>query len=137
MPESVDGQSYINTAALRPIISRHCRRGDRVQQVCTCHWRAFKFDLPMCHVTHRFLSHAQCYVIRNKSGRNMLHPLYTLYSEDGDRFLMAAKVRTNSHEWIHTLVVWCRTDNDLPTMLSETHGESHFQLPDLHGPQAH
>lgn len=66
MPETPDGKSYVNTKALKPLITRHARKGERVQQ---------------------------CYVIRNKSGRHMLHPLYTVYSEDGDRFLMAAKKR--------------------------------------------
>lgn len=65
-PETPDGKSFVNTAALRPMLHRPLRRGDPVRQ---------------------------CYVIRNRSGRNMIHPLYTLYSEDGGRFMMAAKKR--------------------------------------------
>lgn len=65
-PEAPDGKSFVNTAALRPMVQRPLRRGDAPRQ---------------------------CYVIRNRSGRNMIHPLYTLYSEDGGRFMMAAKKR--------------------------------------------
>ena len=102
-PEAPDGKSYINTAALRPLIQRPMRRADPVRQVrqrcapqqtphgiARRHWLTCALG-PVPPPSHAALR--QCYVIRNRSGRNMLHPLYTVYSEDGDRFLMAAKVR--------------------------------------------
>eukprot|EP00753_Platysulcus_tardus_P018132 PLAT6733.2.p1 GENE.PLAT6733.2~~PLAT6733.2.p1 ORF type:complete len:371 (+),score=141.75 PLAT6733.2:47-1159(+) len=35
----------------------------------------------------------QCYVIRNRGGKHMMHALYSVYLEDGDRFLMSGKKR--------------------------------------------
>lgn len=37
----------------------------------------------------------QCYVVRNKSGKNMFHPKYTVYLQDGDRQILSGKV----HSW--------------------------------------
>lgn len=43
----------------------------------------------------------QCYVVRNKSGKNMFHPKYTVYLEDGDRQILSGKV----HSWRGLCVV--------------------------------
>jgi hypothetical protein len=37
-----------------------------------------------------------CYIRRNRSGDNRSHPMYTMYSEDGNRFLMTANKKSKN-----------------------------------------
>eukprot|EP01029_Cantina_marsupialis_P026949 TRINITY_DN7394_c0_g1_i1.p1 TRINITY_DN7394_c0_g1~~TRINITY_DN7394_c0_g1_i1.p1 ORF type:complete len:305 (+),score=92.68 TRINITY_DN7394_c0_g1_i1:85-999(+) len=51
---------------------------------------------PFCMRASRKGETTRCYVVRNKKGKNSLHPLYSVYLEDGNRFLMSGRKRAGN-----------------------------------------
>jgi hypothetical protein len=65
-PSSPEEEVQLNTHASRAFVHRPVKKGS-----------------PML----------QCYVERDRNGMNRLHPVYRLYIEDGENFLLSAKKR--------------------------------------------
>ena len=87
------------------------------------------------HVTACPFVWAQCTVVRNKSGRNMLAPLWSVFRDEDDEFLMCAKVPSSVLvAGSAVLVCECDFTRVFGVGLTEAHGKENVQLLDFHGP---
>jgi len=78
-----------------------------------------------------------CYIRRNKAGANRSRPIYTMFTEDGNRFLMSArKVARSFVITSHTEEVSKRPDIFLAEIKTNFLGTEHQIIDDVHGPQS-